>query len=175
MGNNETGIDTGPTGAIKVTKVQYLGRVCEKHPELKGLRYKKNGTCMGCTWAHTAERRRRIDEYPALVEEVKSLRALLDGCAVVETIDHYRDRAVALAFQVDSLSKELLERRGSQHRLQILGNAVLKIGRRVRAGGHDAGAYPGHDHIKPGFDGFTGRPCEACADWSRMLKLAKQK
>jgi len=175
MGNNQAGTDTGSTGAIKVSKVQYLGRVCDKHPELKGLRYKKNSTCMGCTWAHTAERRRRIEEYPALVEEVEILRAMVAGNPALETITHYRDRAVALALELGEAKRELEEKRGALHRLQILGNLVLKIGRRVVKDDHCVGAHPGHCHVKPGHWDRDGSVCQECADWARMMKLARAK
>lgn len=159
---------------MKATKVGYMGRPCEKHPDLGGLRYKKNGTCIGCIRDHADERKRRVEAYPALLEEVEALRALSSGDAVY-VLNSYREKLSAMATRAHAAELELEEKRGALRRLQTLGNAVLKIGRRVRADGHEAGEYPGHSHTKPGHWDSTGKPCVECHEWAHMLKLAKQK
>lgn len=51
----------------------YKGRVCKKHPDLKGQRYISNACCVGCNREHNEARRIRKDFLESLVSRVETL------------------------------------------------------------------------------------------------------
>jgi len=49
------------------------GKVCEKHPELQGIRYAKSRSCLGCREERRLQRMADLKEVPVLRERVKDL------------------------------------------------------------------------------------------------------
>lgn len=68
-----------------MNKNQYYGRVCEKHPELGGLRNKHRRTCVGCLADRAVDgyRRRKglSEEHIAKLEELRQMRQQLRRAA----------------------------------------------------------------------------------------------
>lgn len=153
---------------------QYLGKVCEKHASLDGLRYRKNRVCIGCLREIQAERQRRVEGYPALLEEVESLRAATTGNGAREFMEHYREKASVLAVANLELERELESLRGIKRQLGTMKSAALKV-YRGRDPEDDRIGNPSHAHTKPGHWDRDGSPCKSCADWDRMAKLARSK
>lgn len=68
-------MSAGNPTAAKHHKVQ--GRVCEKHPELKGLRYKTSRSCLGCREERRLKRMEDLKRVPLLEDEIANLQAQL--------------------------------------------------------------------------------------------------
>lgn len=151
---------------------QYLGKVCDKHASLEGLRYRKNRVCIGCLREIQAERQRRVEGYPALLEEVEALRAMHGDAA--DVLRGYMDKLAAMASRAHEAEQEAERLRGVKRQLGTMKAAALKV-YRGRDPEDDRIGNPSHAHTKPGHWDRDGSPCKSCADWDRMAKLARQK
>lgn len=74
----------------------YFGKVCGKHPELKGERYKSRYDCIGCQLQKSALNSQKYREYVArnvgvqrTRDHARAVLPIKDGCALVISDQHY--------------------------------------------------------------------------------------
>lgn len=82
-----------------LTDKRYIGRICEHHPDLNGLRLKKNHTCMQCYRDRKADYRNqpRVQAKRAAIRSAGREQARLDGLNAERLTTAIRLKAIELA------------------------------------------------------------------------------
>lgn len=173
----------GEAGKV-ISDKHRVGRLCGKHPDLGGLRYKSNGRCVDCALGVKPGNVLQCElvhlrtQVEGLQAELAALRGM-HGQGAREFMEHYRNVAVDLSTRVDELTKEnrAIVRISNGFALQAteMKVAALKVNKLSRDSDSLRYGDPSHGHIKRGYWDRTGKPCESCAAWDRMLKLARAK
>lgn len=97
------------------------GKMCGKHPELKGLRYWSNSACLGCVKDRT-QARRKADWAAYLDHSKKRLRRRLAE-RKRQVIDHYGGQCRRCAEKdIDVLTLDHKKENGGAHRREIFGD-----------------------------------------------------
>jgi len=58
----------------ELTPARYLGKICDKHPELAGLRKKANRSCVGC-WREQIKKSHSTEEFKVKAREYSKTEA----------------------------------------------------------------------------------------------------
>lgn len=147
-----------------------VGKVCDKHPELAGERYRNAkgnaGSCVGCSREAATARSQRITQGDRAIRELAELKnAMPDLVAVVEL---KRNNTALLEQNVELMrSHKRLSRR-----LAMVRAAGMRV-YRSRGKGDDRTGDPRHAHTKLGHWDKDGSVCKSCAAWEKLKELCK--
>lgn len=96
------------TKAKSAISTRYVGSICTKHPELKGVRLSSNGTCVYCHRDRSAARQKR-NGYPIMARQIEKLAD--------EVRKHYGDKCERCGdSDPDTLTVDHIDQKGAEHK-----------------------------------------------------------